>query len=243
MGSQKKFLLALLGLLFVGVSVIRADSYFDNRRFVLDNTRVFYLGGASDPVVVSTNLKIRTLGVATSPTMIFSAPVSVNAQATMKGGATINGNATYNNIFVYGTINFSPTSAFNMLPQNMIVIWAGDPASIPSGWRLCDGSFGTKDLRDKFVVGTGPTNLLDSEGPPTHNHGIATITNTTGVVTNTVTFFDVNFTNDNVNNDPINIVTQYSHSHTVNHTHSTSVGVNVNSQPPFYVMCYIQRTN
>jgi microcystin-dependent protein len=37
----------------------------------------------------------------------------------------------------------------------MIMMWSGSIATIPSGWSLCNGSAGTPDLRDKFVVGAG----------------------------------------------------------------------------------------
>jgi prepilin-type N-terminal cleavage/methylation domain-containing protein len=40
-----------------------------------------------------------------------------------------------------------------VLPQGTIVMWSGSIASIPSGWLLCDGTNGTPDLRDKFIVG------------------------------------------------------------------------------------------
>ncbi len=35
----------------------------------------------------------------------------------------------------------------------MILMWSGTIATIPSGWALCDGSSGTPDLRDRFIVG------------------------------------------------------------------------------------------
>src|SRR5262245_14075787 len=41
----------------------------------------------------------------------------------------------------------------NLLPSGVIVMWSGTIATIPSGWFLCDGTNGTPDLRDKFVVG------------------------------------------------------------------------------------------
>ncbi len=34
-----------------------------------------------------------------------------------------------------------------------VCIWSGSLETIPAGWRLCDGTNGTPDLRDKFVVG------------------------------------------------------------------------------------------
>jgi hypothetical protein len=32
-------------------------------------------------------------------------------------------------------------------------MWSGTIATIPSGWLLCNGSSGTPDLRNRFVIG------------------------------------------------------------------------------------------
>jgi hypothetical protein len=39
------------------------------------------------------------------------------------------------------------------VPKGVIVMWSGAIANIPSGWVLCDGTNGTPDLRDRFIVG------------------------------------------------------------------------------------------
>ena len=39
------------------------------------------------------------------------------------------------------------------VPKGVIVMWSGKISDIPSGWALCDGTNGTPDLRDKFIVG------------------------------------------------------------------------------------------
>lgn len=39
------------------------------------------------------------------------------------------------------------------VPRGVITLWSGRIAEIPAGWALCDGSQGTPDLRDKFIVG------------------------------------------------------------------------------------------
>ena len=41
----------------------------------------------------------------------------------------------------------------NAVPSGLISMWSGTIASIPSGWYLCNGSNGTPDLRNKFIVG------------------------------------------------------------------------------------------
>jgi microcystin-dependent protein len=44
---------------------------------------------------------------------------------------------------------------FNLLPRGIIALWAGEPWELPSGWLLCNGQYGTPDLRARFVVGYG----------------------------------------------------------------------------------------
>ena len=36
-----------------------------------------------------------------------------------------------------------------------IALWSGSVSNIPAGWQLCDGTNGSPDLRDKFVIGAG----------------------------------------------------------------------------------------
>lgn len=48
--------------------------------------------------------------------------------------------------------------------QGMIMLWAGSVASVPPGWNLCDGTNGTPDLRDRFVVGAGNTYTPNATG-------------------------------------------------------------------------------
>lgn len=67
-------------------------------------------------------------------------------------------------------------------PSGIIVMWSGSVANVPTGWALCDGSNGTPDLRDRFIVGAGDSYNPDdtggsdavalSEGDiPSHRHG------------------------------------------------------------------------
>jgi hypothetical protein len=46
----------------------------------------------------------------------------------------------------------------------MIILWSGSIASIPSGWALCDGTNGTPNLEDRFVIGAGNTYAVDATG-------------------------------------------------------------------------------
>lgn len=48
--------------------------------------------------------------------------------------------------------------------SGQISIWSGSIVSIPDGWFLCDGTNGTPDLRNKFVVGAGDTYAVGANG-------------------------------------------------------------------------------
>ena len=59
------------------------------------------------------------------------------------------------------------TTAFvlaNGVPTGAIMMWSGSIATIPSGWLLCNGSSGTPDLRDRFIVGAGSTYAVAATG-------------------------------------------------------------------------------
>lgn len=44
-------------------------------------------------------------------------------------------------------------SAIGTALSGVIVMWSGTIATIPSGWVLCNGSNGTPDLRNRFIIG------------------------------------------------------------------------------------------
>lgn len=51
------------------------------------------------------------------------------------------------------------------MPPGSILPWRGNLADMPEGFALCDGSNGTPDLRDRFIVGAGTEyNLNDTGG-------------------------------------------------------------------------------
>lgn len=55
---------------------------------------------------------------------------------------------SYENITING--NKSPFAS-----RLMIIMWYGKISDIPSGWVICNGTNGTPDLREKFVIGAG----------------------------------------------------------------------------------------
>jgi hypothetical protein len=50
------------------------------------------------------------------------------------------------------------------VPSGLIAIWSGSLGSIPSGWVLCNGSNGTPDLRNSFILGAGSTYAVGTVG-------------------------------------------------------------------------------
>jgi len=48
---------------------------------------------------------------------------------------------------------FVQTALASAFTTGMIMLWSGTIATVPSGWYFCNGSNGTPDLRDKFVIG------------------------------------------------------------------------------------------
>jgi hypothetical protein len=81
--------------------------------------------------------------------------------------------ATYDNIA--GIITQLPTVA-PVVPAGCILIWSSSTGSIPSGFVICDGSNGTPDLRNSFVLGAGNSYAVGQVGGstdsslPIHTH-------------------------------------------------------------------------
>lgn len=116
-----------------------------------------------------------------------------------------------------------------VVPVGGIILWSGSIASIPSNWELCDGTSGTPDLRDRFVLGAGSTYTPGTTGGSytttsggAHTHG--------GVTGSTAGTFDA------VLGEGLEFTP--THTHTISsdgaHTHS--------AQPPYYALAYIMRT-
>lgn len=69
------------------------------------------------------------------------------------GGFTLDGAAgTAGQVLVSAGSGNTPTWGTG-IPSGVIVMWSGSIATIPSGWLLCNGTSGTPDLRNRFVIG------------------------------------------------------------------------------------------
>ena len=88
------------------------------------------------------------------------------------------------------------------IPTGVIVAWSGLISNIPTGFVLCNGSNGTPDLRNRFVIGASSD---------------TTVTSSTfaGITLGSVTGYDKR---SGGNKD----ATLVSHSHTLSHSHTFS---------------------
>ena len=72
------------------------------------------------------------------------------------------------------------------LPIGSIQLYSGAVVDIPSTWRLCDGTFGTPDLRNKFVAGAGDTYAVDATGGAiNHLHDFTSNTHSHDIIVDT----------------------------------------------------------
>lgn len=63
-------------------------------------------------------------------------------------------------------------------------MWSGAFADVPSGWALCDGSNGTPDLTDRFILGTNTEGEVGNVGGvKTHKHNLIAADTPAGTAT------------------------------------------------------------
>jgi len=67
---------------------------------------------------------------------------------------------TYDNIYPIPNASSTGTT----VPAGAIIMWSGSIGSIPAGYVICNGSNGTPDLRDSFIVGSGNNYAVGSTG-------------------------------------------------------------------------------
>jgi hypothetical protein len=117
-------------------------------------------------------------------------------------------------------------------PRGIIVMWSGTLANIPSGYALCDGSNGTPDLRDRFILsvntaenpgatGGAHSITLTSAQMPAHTHS-GTTANSGGHTHTGTTSSDGSHTHTGTTNTVANHTHDMTHNHSINdpgHSH------------------------
>lgn len=83
------------------------------------------------------------------------------------------------------------------IAAGIIVVWSGLVVDIPSPWQLANGTNGTPDLRDRFIIGAGSTYAVNAiGGSNNHTHTISGTTGGTSLTLNQLPSHNHNF------NDP-----------------------------------------
>ena len=153
---------------------------------------------------------------------------------------------TYDNIS--GIITTIPT-ATPSVPTGCILIWSGSTGSIPSGFLLCDGTNGTPDLRNSFVLGAGNSYTVGQTGGSTdaivvsHTHTIIDSGHVHGTAgSNQVGQSNGFFT---AGTYPLSVMANGQNMATattgITNQSTGSSGINANL-PPYYALAYIQKT-
>ena len=148
-------------------------------------------------------------------------------------------------------------AGFASIPSGLIALWSGSIASVPTGWFLCNGSNGTPDLRDRFIVGAGTCYSVAATGGSanavvvSHTHSFSGSSSSAGshahgILGHNGTVSGGNFVAfaQQVSNPLTTQGTEEagSHSHSISGTISTtgSSGTNANL-PPYYALAYIMK--
>jgi microcystin-dependent protein len=130
------------------------------------------------------------------------------------------------------------------IPAGLIAIWSGSTGSIPTGWVLCNGTNGTPDLRNNFVVGAGSTYAVGATGGSAN----AVVVSHTHTITDPGHLHNTTSTGSGaLLNAAASGVTGASTSTTA----TATTGITINSSgvsgtnanlPPYYALAYIMKT-
>ena len=136
-----------------------------------------------------------------------------------------------------------------IVPVGSIMMWSGSITSIPSNWAICDGSNGTPNLRDRFIVGAGnayavnatggaATHTLSVNEMPAHNHND---TVTDGTNYNVVSKIDGLWTTNGGGIDNVNALGREPNLAYAGYLQSSGGGAAHNNMPPYLALAYIMR--
>ena len=214
--------------------------------------------GSGITVPTSTSMLVRCDG-----TNIVDQTNYISGALAVGGTMTLSGNPA--SALQAATKQYVDAAVAGGVPAGAIVLWNGSVGSIPSGWYLCNGSNGTPDLRDRFVVGAGSTYSVNATGgsadsvvvshshsagvsDPQHSHQTGVIptgdeasgyglSKVGGFVNRVMVTADSGGFNSNSGKSTSNAGTGIS----VSISSTGSSGTNANL-PPYYALCYIMKS-
>ena len=162
------------------------------------------------------------------------------------GISTFNGNIFITGITTHvGNVQVAAGSSFigaGTIPVGGIIMWSGSIASIPTGWALCNGSSGTPDLRDRFIVGAGNNYSVAGVGGTTDSQLPAHTHNVTNGSANSFTAV-TSVSDESINQGGgggVNVADQ--ESSTTFTIQSAGISSTNQNLPPYYALAFIMRT-
>lgn len=89
-----------------------------------------------------------------------------------------------------GTVTIPDIVSGSFVPIGGIIMYSGLVGSLPANWKVCDGTSGTPDLRDRFVIGSGTfatgsvggSTSISIAQMPQHAHSITDVGHSHNVV-------------------------------------------------------------
>jgi hypothetical protein len=251
---------------FVGITTFQNNQPAVNTSLAT----VVVVGGVSigDDLIVGNDAKIDNVTVGlTSATTIDTAADNLYLNSA---GGTVNVTdhlGVSGNVKIAGIVTVTAPSTINgygTIPLGGIIMWSGTIASIPTGWSLCNGSNGTPDLRNRFIIGASVDAVVGVTTATTTVTGSSTKTGGTkdaivvshshtisgGSVTGTfLTSGSVSTSQQGRSSGGANAVTGVSFSSSsaspvYTEPSASTVGSSGTDQnlPPYYALAFIQRT-
>ena len=178
-----------------------------------------------------------------------------SALPAASGGTGLTSPGSNGNVLTSNGTAWTSSAIPTQFITGMIMLWSGSIASIPSGWALCNGSNGTPDLRNRFVVGAGSTYAVDATGgsadaivvshthtatstsvvtDPGHQHSSLGYSGGSGIGIGSID-------SDNAINIPTTVnTTGITVATTTTNASTGSSGTNANL-PPYYALAYIMK--
>ena len=144
---------------------------------------------------------------------------------------------------------FVQTAANSAFPSGGIIMWSGAVSAIPLGWVLCNGTAGTPNLQNKFVLGAGDTYAVAATGGSAN--AVAVNHSHTSSVTDPGHLHGIDF-QAVAAGASYGSATSGSSAGTQTDSATTGISITVNpltgeagtnkNLPPYFALCYIYKT-